>query len=217
VSASGCIALGRLAEVLDGPRRRALQAAMLADVLNACMHADAVGETYVVTNDPGAATVAASFGAGVLADHTPPRGMNPAVEIGLAHANARHAEAALVLTADLPQATASALEGLLRASAGWPITLVPSDDGTGTNAMVLRPPGALSPRLGPDSLARHTAAAERTGRAHQVVPVAALAVDVDHPEDLLKVVDSGACGVEFTRAWRVVGMDRCLTTASPSC
>ena len=31
----------------------------------------------------GAATVAASFGAGVLADHTPPRGMNPAVEIGL--------------------------------------------------------------------------------------------------------------------------------------
>ena len=205
-------ALGRLADILDGPRRRALQAAMLADVLTACMHAELLGETYVVTNDPGAATVAGSRGARVLSDCVPPNGVNPAVEIGLAHLASAGVDAALVLTADLPQVTPAALDGLIHASRACPVTLVPSHGGTGTNAMVLRPPRAIAAQLGPDSLRLHQHQADENGLEGQVVPVAALAVDVDRPEDLLSVVESGTCGLEFARAWRVVGMDRFLGT-----
>ena len=207
-------ALGRLADVLDGPRRRALQAAMLADVLDACMHAECVEQTFVVTNDPGAATVAGTFGARVLNDYVPPRGLNPAVGIGLAYLGATGADVALVLPADLPQVTAAALDELIVASRGWPVSLAPSRSGTGTNAMVLRPPDAIAPHLGLGSLALHQAAAAEAGRACQIVPIASLAVDVDHPDDLVAIVESGDSGIEFARAWRVVGMDRYLGTAT---
>lgn len=209
-------ALGRLSDILDGPRRRALQAAMLADVVDACMHAENVEQTFVVTNDPGAATVASTFGARVLNDYMPPRGVNPAVGLGLAHLGALGAETAMVLTADLPQVTSAALDRLVEASRDWPVTLVPSSSGTGTNAMVLRPPNVIGPRMGVGSLTLHQDAAAAAGLQCQVVPVAALALDVDHPDDLLAVVESGDSGIEFARAWRVVGMDRYLGTATSS-
>ena len=90
--------------------------------------------------------------------------MNAAVEIGLAEAARSGAEAALVLTADLPLASAGEIEAAL-AAAGPPgsVLLVPSRDGTGTNAMLLRPPTAMRPALGPDSRARHLARARRAG------------------------------------------------------
>lgn len=213
MSATGCVAiipvkplpaaLGRLAEVLDGPRRGALQAAMLADVLEACTRAARIDNIIVVTNDPGAAMVAGRVGARVIDDHQPPRGINPAVERGLT--KAREYDTALVLTADLPQVTPVALDGLIVAARSRALALVPSADGTGTNAMLMRPPGVIAARLGPDSLARHVAQARTRGIDWEVIPVAALAVDVDRPDDLMRVVESGACGVEFTRAWRVVG------------
>ena len=81
--------------------------------------------------------------------------MNAAVDRGLAEAvAAAGAEAALVLTADLPLAQPGGhRRGPGRRAAG-PLgrLLVPSRDGTGTNAMLLRPPGGAAPRLGPDSL-----------------------------------------------------------------
>lgn len=224
MSAGGCSALvpvkpltealGRLSHVLDGPRRRALQAAMLADVLDACTHASHVEETFVVTNDPGAARVASTFGARVVNDHVPPRGVNPAVALGVDHLARIGTETVLVLMADLPQVTSTALDDLVVASRGWAVTLAPSSNGTGTNAMVVRPPQAIAAQMGLGSLARHQAAARLVGVSCQTVSTPALAVDVDHPDDLLAVVASGDSGLEFARAWRVVGMGRSLGTAA---
>ena len=73
--------------------------------------------------------------------------MNAAVSRGLAAVAASGAEAALVLTADLPLARPERH----RRRPGAPrrpdqsVVLVPSADGTGTNAMLLRPPEALRP------------------------------------------------------------------------
>ena len=66
-----------------------------------------------------------------------------------------------MLTADLPLARPDDIDAIIAAplGAGPSAVLVPSADGTGTNAMLLRPPAALRPRLGPDSLARHRAQA----------------------------------------------------------
>ena len=158
------VALRRLAGMLDARTRRELQAAMLADVLGACAAARGLVEVLVVTADAEAGARAVAQGARIIPDHDPPRGMNAAVEIGLAEAARSGAEAALVLTADLPLASAGEIEATL-AAAGPPgsVLLVPSRDGTGTNAMLLRPPTAMRPALGPGSRARHLARARRAG------------------------------------------------------
>ena len=144
-----------------------------------------VGRTLVVTADPDAARLARAEGAGTVADHVPPRGMNAAVRLGTRSLAAGGAEAALILMADLPLARAADLEAVLGAAPpGRGVTLVPSRDGTGTNALLVRPPAALAPRLGPGSLARHRAGAARRGLRATVLERPALALDVDTPEDL---------------------------------
>jgi 2-phospho-L-lactate guanylyltransferase len=183
------VALRRLAGVLDARTRRELQAAMLDDVLGACAAASGLIEVLVVTADTEAGARAAARGARVIPDHDPPRGMNAAVEIGLAEAARSGAEAALVLTADLPLASAGEIEAAL-AAAGPPgsVLLVPSRDGTGTNAMLLRPPTAMRPALGPDSRARHLARARRVGLRALTRELPGLALDIDTPADLLALM-----------------------------
>ena len=154
-------ALRRLTPALDAPVRRALQVAMLTDVLGACAGAEGLAGVLVVTSDPDATVLAEQIAsARVVPDHEPPRGMNAAVVRGLAAVAELGAEGALVLTADLPLARPDDIAALLAHPLPGPSALlVPSADGTGTNAMLLRPPRALRPRLGPDSFARHNAEA----------------------------------------------------------
>jgi 2-phospho-L-lactate/phosphoenolpyruvate guanylyltransferase len=182
-------ALGRLGEVLGVEGRRALQSAMLTDLLRAVAEARGVGETVVVTADPEAARLARAEGAATLPDHRPPRGMNAAVRLGTRALASDGAEAALILVADLPLARAGDLEALLAAAPpGRGVALAASRDGTGTNALLVRPPEALDPRLGPGSLARHLAGAERRRLPVSVLERPALGLDIDTPEDLAAYV-----------------------------
>lgn len=185
-------ALGRLGRILEPAERRALQAAMLRDVLGACRDARAVTSTVVVTSDPEAGEIARAHGAEMLLDHRPPRGMNAAVEIGLAHAEALGARAALVLTADLPSARGADLDAVTAGLSGpTGVVLSPSLDDTGTNAMLLAPPGVLRPELGIGSRARHLAQAARRGLVVATVRRPGLALDVDTPDDLARLCERG--------------------------
>lgn len=202
-------ALRRLASSLEASVRRELQVAMLSDVLGACAGAPALAGVMVVTSDPDAAALVARIAdAQVVADHAPPRGMNAAVVRGLAAVAARGAEGALVLTADLPLARPADIAALLEHRLEAPsAVLVPSADGTGTNAMLLRPPGALRPRLGPDSLARHTAQAERRGLVLARLALPNLALDIDTPRDLAALMaGGGACATLEACARLEVGL-----------
>ncbi len=183
-------ALGRLGRILEAAERRALQAAMLRDVLGACREAGEVATTIVVTGDGEAGEIARAHGATVLADHDPPLGMNAAVEIGLARAAELGARAALVVTADLPCARGADLDAVCTALSGpTGVVLSPSLDGTGTNAMLIAPPRALRPELGVGSLARHLSQADRLGLAVAMAPRPGLALDVDTPEDLARLCE----------------------------
>lgn len=189
-------ALGRLADVLDPGERHALQGAMLRDVLVACEEARAVAGTLVVTSDPAGEAVARAMGADVVVDHVPPRGMNEAVSRGLRGAERRGATAALVLTADLPlidSADVNLIAG--HPHDGVAVVLAPSRDGTGTNAMLLRPPSAIEPALGPDSLERHIARAQVRGLRWETVDLPSVALDIDTPDDLaaLRAEGAGTC------------------------
>lgn len=177
-------ALGRLAGALEAPERRRLQQAMLVAVLAACA-SSRVDEILVVTTDAAAAAAARSKGARVVSDHAPPRGMNPAVVRGCMVAQDIGADAALVLTADLPLAQASDIDAVVAHARPEPsAVLTPSRDGTGTNAMLLCGPRVLAPALGIGSLARHEEQARRLGVHVVRCERPRLALDIDTPEDL---------------------------------
>lgn len=179
-------ALGRLGAVLPPPARRELQWEMLGAVLSASVDARGLDEVLVVTADPVVAGLAGAFGARVIADHDPPRGMNAAVLTGCEIARSEGADAALVLTGDLPLIRPTDIDTIIaHAPRGSGAVLTPSRDGTGTNAMLLSGPSILTPQLGPGSLFRHIAQARELRVPAVVCELPTVALDIDTPEDLL--------------------------------
>lgn len=178
-------AKGRLRARLDPPARAALAEAMLGDVLAAVARAGEIDGVAVVTAEARAAAVARGAGAEVLLDPDE-AGQSPAATIGVARAVAAGHDRVVLVPGDTPLVAPGDLDGLCArsAAAGLGAAIVPDRHGTGTNALVLRPPGALAPSFGPDSLARHLSSAQRAGVLHAVERVPALEHDVDTPEDL---------------------------------
>jgi len=64
------------------------------------------------------------------------------------------------------------------------VAIVPDRHGSGTNALLLSPPDAIGPAIGPGSCARHADRARRAGHEVAVEPLDSLGLDVDTPDDL---------------------------------
>jgi 2-phospho-L-lactate guanylyltransferase len=164
--------------------RRALAEAMLADVLVALRRTAGVDDTLVVTSDRNAQQLAEGHGATVLADDGD-RGHNQAASCGVQRGVATGFDRVLLVPGDCPLLDPAELDALLGRDAPPPsVLVVPDRHGTGTNALLLTPPDALSPAFGPGSRDRHIGNAQRAGVLGEVVEVASLALDVDTPEDL---------------------------------
>jgi 2-phospho-L-lactate guanylyltransferase len=114
--------------------------------------------------------------------------MNAAVRSGIEASARAGAEGAIVLPGDLPSLAAEDLRALIDAAeaAASPRVVVLARDraGSGTNALLLRPPGCLEPAFGSASAERHLARARETGAAVVEVQRPGLAADVDTPLDL---------------------------------
>jgi 2-phospho-L-lactate guanylyltransferase len=67
---------------------------------------------------------------------------------------------------------------------------VPSHDGQGTNAILVSPPDAFAPSFGPGSFARHKAQAEAAGIASLELTLPGLALDIDEPPDLKRLMEA---------------------------
>jgi 2-phospho-L-lactate guanylyltransferase len=170
--------------------RRALAQAMLEDVLVALGQAQGIELTLVVSSDREAHRIAAGLGATVLADDLD-RGHNPAAAKGIRWALERGVDRALLVPGDCPLLDPDELHQLLARDVDPPSALiVPDRHGTGTNALLLTPPGSLEPSFGPGSCERHLADARLRGTSAEVVRVPTLALDVDTPEDLDAVADA---------------------------
>ena len=178
----------RLGGLLGGGSRQALARAMFADVLSALRHVPALDEVAVVTGDRSAEWAARAERVLVLTDPTE-EGQSAAALIGVRHALSEGFDRALLVPGDAPLLDPAELSALLeREPAGERgVAIVPDRHGTGTNALLLSPPDALEPSFGPDSLARHVAAAERAGISPSVADLPSLTLDVDTPDDLAEV------------------------------
>jgi len=178
----------RLGELLAGGSRQALARAMFADVLNALRHVPALDEVAVITGDRSAEWAARAERVFVLTDPTE-EGQSAAALIGVRHALSEGFDRALLVPGDAPLLDPAELTALLeREPAGERgVAIVPDRHGTGTNALLLCPPDAFVPSFGPDSFARHVAAADAAGIPHSVSELPSLMLDVDTPDDLAEV------------------------------
>jgi 2-phospho-L-lactate guanylyltransferase len=82
------------------------------------------------------------------------------------------------------------------------VAIVPDRHGTGTNALLIAPPGAFDPSFGPGSFDRHLEHARQAGIVHRVEALPSLALDVDTPDDLIalwQIVDDSQRGAQRTR------------------
>jgi 2-phospho-L-lactate/phosphoenolpyruvate guanylyltransferase len=177
----------RLSEALEPTPRRALVEAMFSDVLVALRRTEGVGEVVVVSSDRDAQEIAGGYGAGILDDEQ--LGHSEAASLAIATAIESGAERVLLVPGDCPLLDPTELDELLARPPEPPsVLIVPDRHGTGTNALVLTPPDALTPAFGEDSCQRHVANARLAGTAPEVIPVPSLGLDIDTPEDLTDLI-----------------------------
>ena len=173
----------RLEIGLDAPTRRALAEAMFSDVLVALRRARGVHAILVVTTDRNAQRIAGAYGARLLDEND--RGHNYAAASGILMAINEQIDRVLLVPGDCPALDPVELDSLLARQDPAPSALiVPDRHRTGTNALLLSPPGSIEPSFGPGSCERHVRAAHAAGIHHDVVDVSTLALDVDTLEDL---------------------------------
>jgi 2-phospho-L-lactate guanylyltransferase len=170
----------RLTAALDDEIRLALVRSMAEQVLRAA----APLPVAVVCDDPEVAEWARSHGALVLWE--PGRGLNGAVQSGVAQLGEMGVRRVVVAHADLPLARD------LAALVGFDgVTLVPDRRDDGTNVIALPTDAGFGFSYGPGSFARHRAECDRLGLVARVVREPVLSYDVDWPSDLPSSVLAG--------------------------
>jgi len=173
----------RLRSGLSPGERRALAQAMFSDVLIALRRTTRIDTVLVISADGGAQAIATGYGVQVLVDAE--HGHNVAARHGIEEAVRSGADRVVLVPGDCPTLSPAELDGLLERAVAEPAALiVPDRHGTGTNALVLTPPDALTPSFGPGSCERHLDSARQAGVHGEIVHVDSLALDVDTAEDL---------------------------------
>jgi len=184
-------AKARLSPLLSPEQRCVLAAAMLDDVVDALRRASTLDRIAFVTADKTALALAARSGFEVI-DEGVGRGETGAVELGVKVCLDRGASSLGVIPGDIPLLTAEDVDSLMRFSERYEVVIVPSWDSRGSNAVVMRPPDALQLRFGSWSFFPHVKQAKRKGFLYRVVRLPRVALDIDTPADLTRLVPLAA-------------------------
>ena len=198
----------RLAGVLTPEERFAFAHAMLADTVRAVQgvrHADRI---FVVTNYEPAMRAARENGWEILRED---QQISESVSVDAAslQCEERGIAAVLRLPLDLPLVQSCDIDELLVAECAAPaLVIVPSRDGTGTNAILRTPPTLFPSHFGSGSFAKHCGEAERAGARIFKRRNARLEMDVDDQADLRALLEGDLSGTQ-TGAW--LGQNGILT------
>ena len=174
----------RLVGVLTPEERFALAQAMLEDTGRALRGVQYAQKIFVVTNYEPAMEIAAKYGWEILREENQ-ISERASVDFASRFCAERGVTALLRLPLDLPLVQPVDIDELLTMEFTAPATvIVPSRDGTGTNAILRTPPALFPSHFGPDSFAKHRGEAERAGAAILIRRNARLEMDVDDESDL---------------------------------
>jgi 2-phospho-L-lactate guanylyltransferase len=177
-------AKGRLADVLTPPQRSELALATLATVLAAVEGTDS--RALILSADPAVRDAVAAPHEAADEDRAV-SGLNQQLAAAI---RVLDAPGVVILHGDLPLVTAGALKSVLDAAPAAPsVTLVESGDG-GTNVMLLRPARIIALHYGRGSAALHRTAAASAGASVTTVEVPEIALDLDTPADIQRLLGS---------------------------
>jgi 2-phospho-L-lactate guanylyltransferase len=194
----------RLSPVLSPAERFELAHAMCEDVLStvACWHGRR--EVAVVTSDPFASGLAERLGFEVIRDPENP-GETGAIEMATKLCVERGASDTLVIPADIPLIEANELQKIVDQAPPAGAVLVPDAAGRGTNAAFRSPADLFLLRFGNDSFLPHLASAKATGLPFVVLELPGIALDLDRPDDLDRLVAANGTrqSQKLVRGWNL--------------
>jgi len=190
----------RLAPLLNPDERFALAQAMLADTIRAVRGVRRADKIFVVTNYIPAMEAAEANGWELLREE---QQISESVSVDAAsrHCAECGVRSLLRLPLDVPLVHANDIDELLETDCAAPaLVIVPSRDGTGTNAILRTPPALFPSHFGTGSFAKHCGEAERAGAQILVRRNTRLETDVDDEADLRALAREDLRGTE-TGAW----------------
>jgi 2-phospho-L-lactate guanylyltransferase len=177
----------RLSGLLSASQRERLARLMYEDTLATLCRAGGIDRVVVVTNDSEAAEHARRSGVLVFEERDQ-QSHSISADGACRRAMEMGAATALLVPIDVPLATRVDFERLA-AAAGRGLAIVPSTDGTGTNALVRTPPDIIQSRFGPGSFRKHVEQAEAKGVPVEVLRLRGLMFDIDTPEDVTELLE----------------------------
>ena len=174
----------RLAGWLSKDERRRLAWTMFEDVSRAVVNARKPERVVIVTSFAPAVEHARKLGWDILLEKSQ-ASESASIDWASLVLIGQGCESVMRLPADLPLVTPEDIDALLSVELGSPgALLVPSRDGTGTNAIIRTPPALFPSRFGPNSLALHKQEAAQVGVECLIVENDRIALDIDEPGDI---------------------------------
>ena len=175
-------AKSRLARHLTLTQRKNLVLDMLHHVIYVLHQSNILEQITVVSPDTHVLEYAQTWGARALIEELP--GHNAALHVAALQEQEAGTTALLTIAADLPLLQSSDICALIERSMRYPVVLAASCDGTGTNAILVRPPLALPYLFGANSLQRYVQAAKEWQLDSNIYKSDGLALDIDTIDDL---------------------------------
>jgi 2-phospho-L-lactate guanylyltransferase len=174
----------RLGPHFSPDARSTLAAALCEDFFGTIAHVRSADRVFVVSQEPRALEWARANGWEAIVEreqisesHSVDAASRFCAEAGV--------RVLLRIPIDLPLARAEDIDAVFAATEDAPcVVVVPSRDGTGTNAILRSPPTLFPSHFGPNSFAAHLAEVERCRARVKILRNPRIGLDIDELEDL---------------------------------
>lgn len=176
----------RLTGYLSVEERKTLARILYKQTLAALCQADGIDQVVVATSDEEVAGHARSLGV-IVFEEDEQVSHSVSADAACLRAMEMGAWTAMLVPIDVPTVTPEDFS-TLAASARPGLIVVPSSDGTGTNALVRTPPNCIESRFGPGSFRAHFDQALSKGLYADVLRLPGLMFDIDTPEDVAELL-----------------------------
>lgn len=197
----------RLMGVLTPQERFALAGAMLSDTLRAVRGVRRAEKIFVVTNYEPVVQLAEENRWEILREEQQ-ISESHSVDAASRICEDRGVTALLRVPLDVPLVQAGDIDELLAVECEAPaLVIVPSRDGSGTNAILRMPPALFPSHFGMGSYAKHVGEAERIGARVILRRNARLEMDVDDEADLRVLLKNDLSGTATGRWLRASGVE----------
>lgn len=177
-------AKSRLAEELQPEQREQLATEMLVRTVRLLTPISRMNGVLVISRDPKALSIARELGANTVQESGTPE-LNHALLRATQVLKAWNTEAMLIVPADIPLLAVEDIEEMIqRGRYHHSVVIAPDRHETGTNLLLMRPPGLIPYVFGENSFVAHKRLAFEAGATLSVYRSERAALDIDWPEDL---------------------------------